>query len=284
MPTHITEMFFYDNIYFENGHKDKNQHPVVIAGADEENLYCFAMTSRTKHTGKNGYSRNIYNQNIKYVSAKPGKNCHTNNSIEGLINTTNCIKIPKTKAKNYALLGIASQTMINEIILRWAFQQNEINDQKDYDYDRKAQALEITDSITTMPAYRQLIQLMSEHKNELQNQRQYAKELRIYREEYTKIKRVNINRYYNGQQPLKYPSEPTLPYDKGYFEQFSTPQITEEERIKNSPFAGLSEQLFGKAHETDIEEKKAQLIELKNFLQNSQNDEQKQDTHNKKAA
>ncbi len=291
MPTHITEIFFYDDIYFENGRKDTNEHPVVIAGSDNENIYCFTMTSKTKHTEKNGYSRNIYNQNIKYVQTKPGINCHTNNSIEGLINTTNCITIPKTKAQNYQPFGLISNKLLEDIILRWAYQQNEVNDQKDDTYQEKSQALGINDSITMTPLYRQLVHLMDDHQEELQNQRVYAKELRKYREECTKIRRENMHNHYLGLKPQKYPEEPKLPYDKAYLELYSSPQISDEERIKNSPFAGLSEQLFGssttetKVVDTTISEQKSKLIELKTMLQEHPNIEEKEEaTQHKKAA
>ena len=294
MPTHVSEMFFYDEIYFENGRKDPKGHPVIIAGRDETNVYAFAMTSKTKHTDKYGYSRNIYNQNIKYVKTKPGRNCQTNNSIEGLINTTNCITIPIEKARTYEKFGQASPKLIADIVLRWAYQQNEICDKKDDTYSTKAQALGISDSVIMTPLYRQLVQLMSEHQAELDNQRTYAKELREYREACTRIRRENVHNHYVGLQPKKYPPEPHLPYDRVYFENYaSPPPMTEEERLQNSPFAGLSEQLFGpatKKEEKEIEvleeitEKKAQLIELKNMLQGSQEQSDEQEVHHGRRA
>ena len=284
MPTHITEMFFYDDIYFENGRKDRNEHPVVIAGEDEENIYCFAMTSKTKHNSKNGYSRNIYNQNIKYVKTIPGRNCQTNNSIEGLINTTNCIIVPKTKAKEYPLFGIASRNLISDIITRWAYQQHQINDKPDHSYKQKAKALGIDESIIFSSQYQELVRLMEQHPEELENQRVYAKELREYRETCQRIRRENMHNHYLGLEPIKYPEEPKLNYDKAYLELYSSPPpLTEEERLKNSPFAGLSEQLFGKEETTDISEQKAKLIELKNMLQEN-NQSQEETQHARKAA
>lgn len=282
MPTHPSEMFVYDNIYFENGHKDTAEHPVVIAGIDSENAYCFAMTSQIKHIGKNSQARNLYNSTIKYVETIPNKNCHTNNNLRGLVNTTQCIIVPLEEARNYPRFGFATGNLLKEIVTRWLFQQNEIQDKKQYGFNEICTALGIDSSILYSPLYKQCQDLMQEYPNELQLQREYAHDLRIYREECTKVRRQNTNNIYRGGPHIPYPREPRLKDDKSYFEQYASPQYTEEEIVKNSPFAGLAEQLFGpsvpkeekKDTVIDFESRKKELMELKQMLQESQSQEQ----------
>ena len=68
MAAYPTEMFIYDKIFFENGRKDQIEHPVVIAGADEENAYCFVMTSQIKNN-ENIPQIKKYPKNIEYETA-----------------------------------------------------------------------------------------------------------------------------------------------------------------------------------------------------------------------
>lgn len=293
MPTHQSEIFIYDNIYFENGRRDQAQHPVIIAGLDDKNVYCFAMTSQTKHIGKNSQIRNAYNSTIKYAETLPGKNCTTNNYIRGLVNTTNCLTVPIEQARKYPRFGIAHGKLLEEIITKWFYQQNEIADKKQFNYNEICTALGISESIKFSPIYQQCEQLMHDNPGELQVQRQYAQDLRKYREECTKIRRQNTNNYYRGLAPLPYPKEPKLQDDKSFYEQYAIPQISEEDRIKNSPFAGLSEQLFGPQQQEEKKEtevidfaaKKKELLELKQMLQEqSQEQGQEQEVHHGRRA
>ena len=295
MPTHQAEMFIYDNIHFENGRKDQFEHPVVIAGVDENNVYCFAMTSQTKHIGKNSQTRNLYNSTIKYAETIPGKNCTTNNFIRGLVNTTQCLVVPLEQARSYPKFGYATPQLLNEIITKWYYQQNEIMDKKQYQFTDICHALGITDSIKSNPIYRACENLMRQFPNELQMQREYAKALREYREECLKIRRQQVHAYYHGQGHPHFPKEPKLQDDKSLYEKYSTIQLTEEEQLANSPFAGLAEALFGKDNSNniettavntnpnqttpnviDFEERKKELLELKQMLQNSQDQAQQQ--------
>ena len=296
MPTHQAEMFMYDNIHFENGRKDKFEHPVVIAGVDENNVYCFAMTSQTKHVGKNSQTRNLYNSTIKYAETIPGKNCTTNNFIRGLVNTTQCLVIPIEQAREYPRFGYATPQLLTEIIAKWYYQQNEIVDKKQYQFEDICNALGITRAIKSTPTYLACENLMRQFPNELQLQRDYSKRLREYREECLKIRRQNTNNIYRGQAPLPYPKEPKLEDDKSLYEKYSTIQLTEEEQIANSPFAGLAEALFGNQKENqpnqappnktaanviNFEERKKELIELKQMLQDTQGQNQGQEYHEK---
>ena len=284
MPTHTSEMFIYDNIHFENGRKDKSEHPVIIAGVDEDNVYCFAMTSQTKHIGKNSQIRNLYNSTIKYCETIPGKNCTTNNFIRGLVNTTQCIKVPIAEAREYPKFGFATGKLLEDIIAKWVYQQENIADKPQFEYQRICEALGVTRAIKHHPTYRACEQLMNEYPNELQLQRDYSKALRLYREECNKIRRENINSLYRGSAPLQFPKEPKLQDDKSYYEKYSTIQLTDEEKLANSPFAGLAEQLFGNAETKeeqakkpiDFTAKKQELLQLKQMLQETQSQEQGQ--------
>lgn len=287
MPTHQSEIFVYDNIYFENGRKDQKEHPIIIAGVDSDNVYCFAMTSQTKHIGKNSQVRNLYNSRIKYAESIPGKNCTTNNFMRGLVNTTNCIVVPLEQARQYQKFGIASGKLLEEIIVKWSFQQNEIQDKKTFNYNQICNALGISDSIKMHPLYRQCELLMQEYPQELQIQRQYAADLRQYREECLKIRRQNTNNFYRNTAPIPFPKEPKLQDDKSMYEQYATIQYIEEEIVQNSPFAGLSEKLFGvtetkekqatKSDNTsEISTQKKELLQLRQMLQDSQSQEQGQ--------
>lgn len=287
MPTHQGEIFIYDNIYFENGRRDQNEHPVIIAGIDDVNAYCFAMTSQTKHIGKNSMTRNLYNSTIKYAESIPGKNCTTNNFMRGLVNTSNCIIVPLEQAKNYPKFGIASPRLLEEIISKWAFQQNEIVDKKDFNYEQICKAFNINDSIKQHPIYRDCMAFAGQNPTEITLQREYSADLRKYREECLKIRRQNTNRYYRGETPLPYPKEPKLSDDKSMYEQYSTVKLSEEEMVASSPFAGLADKLFAeeKKEESetkqsniiDFETKKKELLALKQMLQETSSQEQTQE-------
>lgn len=299
MPVHKSEIFIYDNIYFENGKRDKDKHPVIIAGEDENFVYCFAMTSQLKHLRKNSQIRNEYNSKVKYAETFPGQNCTTNNAMRGLVNTTNCIVISKEEAKKYPRFGIAHARLLEELAVKWAYQQNEILDKKSFNYNQICTALGISDSVKIHPIYRQCDKLMQDNPAELQTQRQYAAALRKYREESTKIRRQNINNRYRNIPPLPFPKEPLLPDDKSFYEQYASPQLTEEEIVQNSPFAGLSEKLFGK-EETKEElatkpasniisfpSEKQQLLEMRKMLLETQEQGQSQEyqsQHGRRAA
>ena len=133
------------------------------------------------------------------------------------------------------------------------------------------------------------------HPNELQVQRDYAKALRIFREESNKVRRENINRLYRGDAPLQFPKEPKLEDDKSYYDKYSTIQLTEEEKVANSPFAGLAEQLFGSTETKeeqakkpiDFNAKKQELLQLKQMLQETQEQgqtEEYEQHHGRRAA
>ena len=297
MPTHPSEIFIYDNIHFENGRRDQNEHPVIIAGVDEENAYCFAMTSQTKHLGKNSITRNQYNTTIKYAETIPGKNCTTNNFMRGLVNTSHCIVVPLEQAKQYPKFGIASGKLLEDIIAKWAFQQNEIVDKKDFNYELIHSAFDITESIKLHPAYRACQYFADQNPSEITLQREYYTDLRKYREECIKIRRQNTNNYYRGESPLPYPKEPKLKDDKSMYEMYSTRPLSEEEQLANSPFAGLADKLFGaesnnrnEPHNViDFDSRKKELLDLKQMLQESQVQELQQENtqeshHGRRAA
>lgn len=295
MPTHTSEMFIYDNIHFENGRKDKSEHPVIIAGIDEANVYCFAMTSQTKHIGKNSQVRNLFNSTIKYCETIPGKNCTTNNFIRGLVNTTQCLKVPIEVAREYPKFGFATGKLLEDIIAKWVYQQENIADKKQFEYEKICTALRVTPAIKLHPTYRACEQLMNEYPNELQQQRDYSKALRLYREECNRIRRENTNSIYRGTAPLPFPKEPRLQDDKSYYEKYSTVQLTDEERVAASPFAGLAEQLFGPSETKeeqankpiDFNSKKQELLQLKQMLQETQEQGQSEEYeshHGRRAA
>ena len=213
-------IFNYDNIYFENGIKDKDKHPVIIAGSDDENFYCFMMTSKLKHTGKNSFARNTYNENIYYVKTIPGKNCIINNETKGLIITSHCFKVPITSAEKYKKFGIVKPEVTKEVITKWAYQQNEIKDKPVHNYNQICKALGIDDSIKQSELYNFCIALMKNYPEELSIQKDYAKKLRIHNEKCKMISKENINRHKNNLPILKYSEPPKLPDNKEIINQY----------------------------------------------------------------
>lgn len=296
-----TEMFIYDNIYFENGVKDKDQHPVIVAGYDDENLYCFAMTSQLKHVDKNSHARNTYNDNIYYVKTLPGKNCTVNNNKQGLIITSHCFPIPIAEANQYGNFGYLNPKTLEEVIVKWAYQQNEIKDKPNYNYNKICQVFGINQNIKQHDLYKYCQTLMSNFPNELQFQREYAKELRIYLEQKYKISKENKLRMAQGLPRLAFPTMPKLKDDKSLFKQFAPESI---EREPNNPFGDLFKELYGD-EPTKKEEKQPEsnnVVELKEYkdkllryqaaqrqhqMQNMLEPEQQyeqQETHHRRAA
>lgn len=260
------EVFLYDNIYFENGKKDMDEHPIVVVGYDDKDLYCFTMTSQTKHDYKNSPERNTYNQNVKYIKTIPGKNITVKNNKEGLINTTYCFTVPIEDSRLYSNFGFVGKTVAQDIIVRWAYQQNEIKDKRDWNYNKICSVFGINDNIKSDPMYVYTQTLMNNYPKELERQRKYAKELRIYLEERYKIKRENQYRYQNHMPALPYPSEPQLESDKDYLEAYSHKPSNS---IEDSPFAELAKKF-------EEEEKQKEALRLQEEQRLAQEKESEQ--------
>ncbi len=299
MPTHTNEIFIYNNIIFEDGRPDPAQHPVLIAGTDEDYIYCFAMTSQTKHEVKNSPARNAYNSAIKYAKTLPNINCSINNNIRGLINTTYCFPIPKDEAKFYQRYGFSSQKLTLEVITKWLYQQHEILDKPDANYNKISAALGISDKTFTNAIYKSCQNAVINIPEEVAAQRKYQRELRLYREALEQRK---------TNPSIIMPNKPRLSKDdQSYLSEYNPRVPTEEEIIGNSPFAclySLYENMNnGTQGETSTNEDtqkgnngqsfaaslnnikdKNQLIELRKMLTEAQPDDNKEDVKSPKRA
>lgn len=242
-----SEVFMYDNIRFENGHKDVNEHPVIVAGNDDQYLYCFAMTSQTKHTGQYSPERNKYNENIKYAKTIPNKNIRINNNKEGLVNACHCFTIRIEDARFYSNLGFATKQLMEEIKTKWVFHQTVVKEKPDRDYIQKCDAMGINEAIVKSSEYYKYLTDFSKNiPKEIQIQRQYYKELDAY------VARGKENNYRrkNNMPLLPYLPEPKLRNDKSWLDQYSKPQ--QDDNI-NPAFAALYQEMYGE------EEKKQEV-------------------------
>ena len=268
----------YDNIYFENGIKDKEQHPVVIAGQDERYLYCFTMTSQLKHISKNSYARNIYNENIYYVKTIPGRNCQIRNEKKGLIITSHCFAVPIEEIYQYENVGYLFPATAKEVIIKWAYQQNEIKDKKTHNYDKLCQAFGINETVKQTEIYKYCVALMSNYPEEIKLQREYAKELRIHNEKCREISLENKRRYEKNEPRLRYPKPPKLADDRTLIEKF----LYENFQSSINPFDELNK-LY--KDEQSVKDEDINIIELKEYkdqlLKLKENQSKKSISHEK---
>lgn len=268
-----SQVFMYDNIRFENGHKDLDEHPVLVAGHDDQFLYCFSMTSQTKHTGKYNPERNKYNENVKYAKTIPNKNIFINNNKEGLVNACHCFTIRIEDARLYSNLGYATPKLMDEIKTKWVFHQNNIKERKDRDFQHKCESMGIDETkVKSSEYYKYLVDFANNIPNELQVQRQYYREL----DAYNARGKENSYRRKNNMPLLPSLPEPKLRDDKTWLEQYSKPP---EDNSINPVFANLYKDLFGeeekkqeevKPQKTD-EQIKAEIYQLRNQLTDALN-------------
>ena len=258
-------IFKYNKIYFENGIKDKKEHPLIIAGSDEKNFYCFIMTSKIRNTAKNSHARNIFNKNIYYVKTKPNKNCQINNNVEGLIETSFCLTVPIEIAELYPKYGFVKPEVTKEVITKWAYQQNEIKDKPVQNYNEICLALGINDSIKETEIYKYCVTLMNNYPDELQLQREYAKELREYLEAKKKAKVSNL-------------TMPKLKDNKDIYQSY----LYENFKFKTNQLDDLKK-LYEKEEEIDqLKQQKKEFLKIKN--ENEEKNKQETQTHHRRAA
>ncbi len=176
MPKDINDVFFFENLVFENGTIDKGAHPVVVVARKDDKLYCFSVTSQIKHITDNSNARNTYNQQVKFVELDPDKNFDTDLNKKSLVNTLKCHIIDYDEAYPPKIFGeVTKESTRKDIILQWAFQQNEMLPERCPEYDEICRAFGITDSIKNDPLYVYKSQLLSNFPQERDFQRNYLR-------------------------------------------------------------------------------------------------------------
>lgn len=192
MPKDICDVFFFEHLVFENGYVDPGAHPVVVVAKDDDKLYCFSLTSQVKHITDNSNARNIYNQQVKFVELEPNKNFDTDLNKKSLVNTLKCHVIDYNEAYPPRIFGeVTKESTRKEIILQWAFQQNEMMSEKCEEYEELCSAFGINENIKQDPLYKYKNQLISNFPQEVENQKRFLNNMP--KNNSTRTKKYNTN-------------------------------------------------------------------------------------------